>query len=154
MWKAAFTLENQTIEYKLSAIPVSARTYLSILSRLVRSALLWRMQLFDCCKQSLKRLLYPPPSQPTISYFLRQFWRIRQPRMLPGSMVAQMTEQATQDQKVLGSIPAWIQWDRVSIYSLLWWLYRDDNSPLLNLTYHRASCLNFFFSFANLTNFP
>ena len=29
------------------------------------------------------------------------------------SMVAQMAEQATQGWKVPGSIPAWIQWDRV-----------------------------------------
>ena len=33
------------------------------------------------------------------------------------STVAQIAEQATQDQKVLGSIPAWIQWDFASKYT-------------------------------------
>ena len=34
-----------------------------------------------------------------------------------GSMVAQIAERATRDQKVPGLIPSWIQWDRVSKYN-------------------------------------
>ena len=33
---------------------------------------------------------------------------------------------------VPGSIPAWIQWERVSKYIPWWWLYRSDESTLHN----------------------